>query len=67
MLFRGETEVSADKLSALEEALGWVEMYLGKNVWVAGPNLTIADTAFLASISSIVVSSIEAITNKSLF
>ncbi|XP_046683086.1 glutathione S-transferase 1-1-like [Homalodisca vitripennis] len=53
VLFRDETEVTADKIKSLEEALGWVELFLRDNLWVAGSNLTIADTAFLASITSI--------------
>ncbi|KAG8261721.1 hypothetical protein J6590_066783 [Homalodisca vitripennis] len=56
VLFRDETEVTADKIKSLEEALGWVELFLRDNLWVAGSNLTIADTAFLASITSIAVS-----------
>lgn len=55
MLWLGETTVSEEKKNSLEEALDWVDVFLKDKQWVAGPNLTIADTAFLASISGIMV------------
>uniref|UniRef100_A0A1B6CCR9 GST C-terminal domain-containing protein n=1 Tax=Clastoptera arizonana TaxID=38151 RepID=A0A1B6CCR9_9HEMI len=54
VLFLGETTVSEDKKKSLEEALDWVDLFLKDGSWVAGSNLTIADTAFYASITGLV-------------
>ncbi|XP_075222371.1 glutathione S-transferase 1-like [Lycorma delicatula] len=54
VLFLGETLVSEEKKLSLEEALGWVDTFLTGRPWLAGTEMTIADCACAASISSII-------------
>lgn len=52
----GEIEISEDKKSSLDEALGFLDVFLEGQDFVAGNKLTIADIACITSLTSIVVS-----------
>lgn len=55
MLFLGEIEVRDEDKTALDEALGFLDVFLEGNDFVAGNKLTIADCSLVASVSTIVV------------
>ena len=60
MLFLGETRISDEKREKLNEAFGFLNTFLEGNEFVCGgENATLADLAILASITSIVVSSLR--------
>lgn len=48
-------EILDEHKTALEEALGFLDVFLEGNDFVAGNNLTVADCSLVASVSSIVV------------
>ncbi|GLV40530.1 Glutathione S transferase E4 [Carabus blaptoides fortunei] len=54
ILFLDEIEVSEDKKTSLDEALGFLDIFLDGQDFVAGDKLTVADCACVASVSSIV-------------
>lgn len=56
VFFLGETKISDDKRKQVYEAFGFMEKFLEGRKWFCGDNLTIADLAILASLSSIIVS-----------
>ncbi|KAF2361042.1 Glutathione S-transferase C-terminal [Trinorchestia longiramus] len=51
--------VNPDKLTALVEALGWLDGYLDGNDYIAGSDITIADHALVATVSTIVATGID--------
>lgn len=55
-LFLGETKVSEEKKSAVNEALAWLERFLHGRKWLAGDSCTIADVSTYATVSSLAVS-----------
>lgn len=55
ILFLGEDEIHDEKKTPLEEALGFLDIFLEGNSFVCGENLTIADCCLVASVSTIVV------------
>lgn len=55
ILYLGEDEVHDEKKQPLEEALGFLDVFLADNAFVCGENLTVADCCLVASVSSIVV------------
>lgn len=59
MLFIGETKITQEKRDKLNEALVFLNTFLNGTKYVAGDNVTIADLAIYASVTSIVVSSID--------
>lgn len=59
MLFLGEEEILDEHKTSLDEALGFLDIFLEGNDFVAGNKLTAADCSLVASVSSIVVSMIE--------
>ena len=56
VLFQGEEEIYDEHKTSLDEALGFLDVFLEGNDFVAGKNLTVADCCLVASVSSIVVS-----------
>ncbi|XP_038211035.1 glutathione S-transferase 1-like [Zerene cesonia] len=54
ILFQGVKEIKQSLKDDLNSQMVFLEQYLSKSKWVAGDNLTIADTAILASISTMV-------------
>ncbi|CAG9860483.1 unnamed protein product [Phyllotreta striolata] len=54
VLFLGQDEVFDEHRAQLEEALGFLDVFLEGNDFVTGKNLTIADCCLAASISTIV-------------
>ncbi|XP_022920770.1 glutathione S-transferase 1-like [Onthophagus taurus] len=54
ILFLGEIEVPDELKTTLDEAIGFLDVFLDGNNFVAGNSLTIADIALVASLSSIV-------------
>ena len=46
-------KMDQEKLTKLEEALGWTEAILDKTKYIAGDHLTIADFAIIATLSTI--------------
>lgn len=54
VLFLGEIEVEESKKSSLEEAIGFLDIFLDENDFVTGNTLTIADISIAASLSSII-------------
>nr|QWV59552.1 glutathione S-transferase delta 2 [Lasioderma serricorne] len=54
VLFLGEIEVYDEHKVALDEALGFLDVFLDGNNFVAGEKLTVADCCLVASVSSIV-------------
>jgi glutathione S-transferase len=55
VFFEGVTTVAEEKVTAVKEALETLDGYLDGNDWVAGSNVTLADLAFLASVSTMAV------------
>lgn len=55
VLFLGEIEIPDEYKTALDEALGFLDVFLEGNDFVAGNKLTVADCCIVASVSSIVV------------
>lgn len=55
VLFLGENQIYDEHKQSLEEALGFLDVFLQDNDFVAGSNLTIADCSLVASVSTIVV------------
>lgn len=55
MLFLGEVEIYDEHKTALDEALGFLDVFLEGNDFAAGNKLTIADCSLAATVSSIVV------------
>ncbi|KAG5890147.1 hypothetical protein JTB14_010165 [Gonioctena quinquepunctata] len=51
VLFLGENEVLDEYKGPLEEALGFLDVFLEGNDFVCGKNLTIADCSLIASVS----------------
>lgn len=56
VLFLGEDEIHDEKKTPMEEALGFLDVFLEGTNFVCGENLTIADCSLVASVSSLVVS-----------
>ncbi|EFA06571.1 glutathione S-transferase 1 [Tribolium castaneum] len=54
VLFLGEDEILDEHKTALDEALGFLDIFLEGNSFVAGDKLTVADCSLVASVSSIV-------------
>nr|QFU14631.1 glutathione S-transferase GSTd1 [Dendroctonus armandi] len=54
ILFLGEDQILDENKQPLEEALGFLDVFLDGNNYVAGDKLTVADCALAASVSSIV-------------
>lgn len=54
MLFLGEDQIYYEHRQELEEAIGFLDVFLEGNDFVCGNHLTIADCCLIASISSIV-------------
>ncbi|XP_019868564.1 glutathione S-transferase 1 [Aethina tumida] len=54
VLFLGENQIYDEHKQSLEEALGFLDVFLQDNDFVAGSNLTIADCSLVASVSTIV-------------
>ncbi|KAJ3646015.1 hypothetical protein Zmor_023627 [Zophobas morio] len=54
VLFQGEEEIYDEHKTSLDEALGFLDVFLEGNDFVAGKNLTVADCCLVASVSSIV-------------
>ena len=52
MLFRGD-EYNQENADKLNEALGWLNIFLEKSAFVAGDNLTIADISIIVTITSL--------------
>lgn len=55
ILFEGVTEIKDKLRNDLNATLGFLNQFLEDQKWVAGDKPTIADTAILASFSSVVV------------
>lgn len=53
VLFLGEVEIYDEHRTALDEALGFLDVFLEGCTFAAGNTLTIADCSLIASISSI--------------
>ncbi|KAJ8970727.1 hypothetical protein NQ317_017385 [Molorchus minor] len=53
VLFRGEDQIYDEHKTPLEEALGFLDVFLEGNDFVAGNKLTIADCSLVATISGI--------------
>nr|QGZ00473.1 glutathione S-transferase delta4 [Glyphodes pyloalis] len=53
ILFLGETEIKQNLKDDLNASLGFLDQFLSGSKWVAGDNITIADTSIFASLSSI--------------
>jgi len=53
VLFQGEDQVYEEHKTALDEALGFLDVFLEGNNFVAGDKLTIADCCLAATVSSI--------------
>jgi len=56
-LWGGRTAVDENQKASLHEALAYLDIFLEGSPWVAGSNMTIADFACVAPVSSMVVSS----------
>jgi glutathione S-transferase len=56
VLFLGEEEILDEHKTSLDEALGFLDVFLDGSNFAAGKDLTVADCSLVASISSIVVS-----------
>ncbi|XP_057660257.1 glutathione S-transferase 1-like [Diorhabda carinulata] len=54
ILYMGEDQIYDEYKLPLEEALGFLDVFLEGNEFVAGKHLTIADCSLVASVSSIV-------------
>ncbi|ENN74627.1 hypothetical protein YQE_08747, partial [Dendroctonus ponderosae] len=54
ILFLGEDQILDENKQPLEEALGFLDVFLDENSYVAGDKLTVADCSLAASVSSIV-------------
>lgn len=54
ILFLGEDQIFDEHKQPLEEALGYLDVFLEGNDFVAGNKLTVADCSLVASVSSIV-------------
>lgn len=54
VLFLGEDTIEEEKKINLEEALGFLDVFIGENNFTCGNNLTIADCSLAASISTLV-------------
>jgi len=48
-----KAKLDAEKVKKLDEALGFLETFLGDNKYATGDNLTIADLAFAATLATI--------------
>lgn len=55
ILFLGEDEIHDEKKTPLEEALGFLDIFLDGNLYVCGQNLTIADCSLAATVSTMAV------------
>lgn len=55
ILYLGEDEIHDEKKTPLEEALGFLDIFLEGNTFVCGEKLTVADCCLVASVSSLVV------------
>ncbi|XP_046969970.1 glutathione S-transferase 1-like [Vanessa cardui] len=53
IIYEGVTEIKEKLKNDLNATLGFLNQFLEDNKWVAGEHLTIADTAILASLASI--------------
>ncbi|XP_063830541.1 glutathione S-transferase 1-like [Ostrinia nubilalis] len=53
ILFLGETEIKPNLKDDLNSTLAFLDQFLSGSKWVAGDNVTIADTSIYASLSSI--------------
>jgi len=56
-LWGGRTAVDENQKAGLHEGVSYLDIFLEGSPWVAGGNMTIADFACVASVSSMVVSS----------
>lgn len=56
IIFLGVTEIQQNLKDDLNSTLGFLDQFLSESKWVAGDNVTIADTSIYASLSSILVS-----------
>lgn len=56
MLYLGEIEIPDEFRAPVDEALGFLDVFLEGNDFVTGNTITIADYALAASVSSIAVS-----------
>jgi glutathione S-transferase len=54
VLFLGEEEILDEHKTSLDEALGFLDVFLDGSNFAAGKDLTVADCSLVASISSIV-------------
>lgn len=55
-MFSGATKLDEKALKDFNEALDFLETFLGQNKYAAGDHLTIADISLVASASTFVVS-----------
>lgn len=56
-MWGGRTTVDENEKASLREALSYLDIFLESSPWVAGSNMTIADFACVAPVSTMVVSS----------
>ncbi|CAH2042128.1 unnamed protein product, partial [Iphiclides podalirius] len=53
IIYKGETEIKENLKEEFNTSLALLEQHLNGSKWVAGDNVTIADTTILASLSGI--------------
>uniref|UniRef100_A0A336MU03 glutathione transferase n=1 Tax=Culicoides sonorensis TaxID=179676 RepID=A0A336MU03_CULSO len=51
-IMRGETEISDEQIESIYEVMKWVNDILTDSQWMAGDDLTIADTTILGTLST---------------
>lgn len=56
IVYQGEDQILDETKQPLEEALGFLDVFLEGHDFVAGDKLTVADCSLVASVSSIMVS-----------
>lgn len=55
----GATDIPDENIKALYEAMKWVNDFLTDSKWMAGDEVTIADTTMLGTLSTLIVNIIE--------
>lgn len=52
----GATEITDDQIKSCNEVLKWINEFLTGSKWMAGNEITIADTTMLGTLSTYIVS-----------
>ncbi|XP_063709337.1 glutathione S-transferase D7-like [Culicoides brevitarsis] len=58
-IYKGETEIKKENIDSIYEAFKWLDDILSKSKWMAGDNVTIADTTMLATLSTLFVTKLD--------